>query len=470
LNTTNRFQRALVFQGGGSLGAYEAGVYKATYELLSERDIKLGREGKPLFHIVAGTSIGAMNAAVLVSYVKENKSWQGSADRLTEFWEYMATESFMDIIPGFNEWWNYWHYFNKDLASSESARRYYGTKQFMLRGVPKVFGLSKTLEDKRFLDPVNTRYLYSNEPLKRSLEKFAKFPIATSYQNNEPRLLLVSVDIQEGSTVVFDSYEKEDGTRKTEYGRYGPEFARGPNDLEGYEHVISHIDGIEVDFVLASGSVPVNYDYTKLGVEDSNGRHGITKKVRYFWDGGIIANTPLREVVIEHRRYWDSVRKSEVPPLRVFIVNVHPIKQDSLPVDYDALVDRKNDLTYHDRTLFDERMAIMITDYVNIINSLIKLAEDNKVKKALVDNILEQKAETRHFSTGQHFKYSDLVENMVSVEQVIRIERQNDVHTIANKTFDFSSATIRQLMRDGYEETLEQETRILQVWDSEHPR
>jgi NTE family protein len=470
LNTTNRFQRALVFQGGGSLGAYEAGVYKATYELLSERDIKLEREGKPLFHIVAGTSIGAMNAAVLVSYVKENKSWQGSADRLTEFWEYMATESFMDIIPGFNEWWNYWRYFNKDLASSESARRYYGTKQFMLRGVPKVFGLSKTLEDKRFLDPVNTRYLYSNEPLKRSLEKFAKFPIATSYQNNEPRLLLVSVDVQEGSTVVFDSYEKEDGTRKTQYGRYGPEFAREPNNREGYEHVISHNDGIEVDFVLASGSVPVNYDYTKLRVEDTNVRHGTTKKVRYLWDGGIIANTPLREVVIEHRRYWDSVRKSEVPPLRAFIVNVHPIKQDSLPVDYDALVDRKNDLTYHDRTLFDERMALMINDYVNIVNSLIKLAEDNKVKKALVDNILEQKADTRHFATGQHLKYADLVEHMVSVEQVIRIERQNDVHTIANKTFDFSSTTIRQLMRDGYEEALEQESRIIHVWDSEHPR
>ncbi|MDW0282712.1 MAG: hypothetical protein QN720_09430 [Nitrososphaeraceae archaeon] len=59
---------------------------------------------------------------------------------------------------------------------------------------------------------------------------------------------------------------------------------------------------------------------------------------------------------------------------------------------------------------------------------------------------------------------------MVSVNQVIRIERKNDTHTIANKTFDFSRATIRQLIRDGYEETLEQETKILQVWDSEHPR
>jgi hypothetical protein len=56
---------------------------------------------------------------------------------------------------------------------------------------------------------------------------------------------------------------------------------------------------------------------------------------------------------------------------------------------------------------------------------------------------------------------------MVAVEQVIRLERKNDTHTIANKTFDFSSTTIRQLRRN--EETLEQETRILQVWDSEHP-
>jgi hypothetical protein len=371
------------------------------------------------------------------------------------------------------------------LASSESARRYYDTKQFMLSGVPKVFSLSKTLEDRRFLDPINTQYLYSNEPLKRSLEKFARFPIATSYKNNEPRLLLVSVDVQEGSTVVFDSYEKADGTRKTEYGRYGPEYARGHNNHEGYEFMISHNDGIEVDFVLASGSVPVNYEYTKLQVEDTNAKRRIrsenekqkaddnwlsTKKVSYFWDGGIIANTPLREAVIEHRRYWDSVRKSEVPPLRVFIVNVHPIKQDSLPADYEALVDRKNDLTYHDRTLFDERMAIMMTDYVNIANDLIKLAEENNIKRSLIDNILEKQADTRNFSTGKHLKFADLIEHMVSVEQVIRIERKNDTHTLSNKTFDFSGTTIRNLIRDGYEETLEQEAEILQVWDSEHPR
>ena len=39
----------------------------------------------PIFHIVSGTSIGAINAALLVSYVKENKAWDGSGERYVEF-------------------------------------------------------------------------------------------------------------------------------------------------------------------------------------------------------------------------------------------------------------------------------------------------------------------------------------------------------------------------------------------------
>jgi NTE family protein len=37
-------ERALVLQGRGSLGAYEAGAYKALYEWLSERDEKKGKK------------------------------------------------------------------------------------------------------------------------------------------------------------------------------------------------------------------------------------------------------------------------------------------------------------------------------------------------------------------------------------------------------------------------------------------
>jgi hypothetical protein len=79
------------------------------------------------------------------------------------------------------------------------------------------------------------------------------------------------VDVQELTPVVFDSYEKEDGTRKSEYGRYGRvKFGSSEKDQEnneGFEYVIRYDDGIKSDFVLASCSVPVNYDYTRLNVE-----------------------------------------------------------------------------------------------------------------------------------------------------------------------------------------------------------
>jgi NTE family protein len=88
----------------------------------------------------------------------------------------------------------------------------------------------------------------------------------------------VAVDVQEGSTVVFDSYEKADGSRKTEYGRYGQEFAHNGN--EGFEHVIRYNNGIEVEFVLASGSVPVNFDYTKLIIENYSNKNKNKIKVK----------------------------------------------------------------------------------------------------------------------------------------------------------------------------------------------
>ena len=54
--------RALILQGGGALGAFQAGAFKALYEKLTREDKENGNERRPLFDIVAGTSIGAINA------------------------------------------------------------------------------------------------------------------------------------------------------------------------------------------------------------------------------------------------------------------------------------------------------------------------------------------------------------------------------------------------------------------------
>jgi predicted acylesterase/phospholipase RssA len=67
--------RALVFQGAGSLGAYEAGAYKGINEELSRYLKSQRKENEPIFHIVAGTSIGAINAAILVIHVNYFKDF-----------------------------------------------------------------------------------------------------------------------------------------------------------------------------------------------------------------------------------------------------------------------------------------------------------------------------------------------------------------------------------------------------------
>jgi predicted acylesterase/phospholipase RssA len=56
------FQRVLILQGGGSLGAYEAGVYQALYEMVTKSDKERGFKNKPIVDIVAGTPIGAINS------------------------------------------------------------------------------------------------------------------------------------------------------------------------------------------------------------------------------------------------------------------------------------------------------------------------------------------------------------------------------------------------------------------------
>ncbi len=471
--------RALIFQGGGSLGAYEAGAYKDISEELSGFFRKEGRGNEPIFHIVSGTSIGAINSAILVSYVKENKTWEGFGERLVEFWEYVSKQSSVESIPHFTHYWDSWRKLDRRIASGESARRYFSTKEFIFKGVPNVFIPKTPLLDTRFFDPSNTWYIYDNKPLKESLERFAKFPISTSFEDGEPRLLLVAVDVQEATPVVFDSYQKEDGTRKSEYGKYGRlksgGSAKDSENNEGFEHIIRYNDGITADFVLASCSVPVNYDYTRLDVEnhtlemrkqgdytevEDNNRpsSNVGNSLRFFWDGGLLANTPLRQTILAHRHYWHKVKKLEdnIPRLKFGIINLHPAKQEYVPYDYDSVVDRKNDIIYHDRTEFDEFVAVLVSDYAILAKSLIKLAEENGASKEALQKILKEKTKVLFLATGKHGKYDDLVKGRVDVDFVVRLERKNDSHTISNKTFDFSKTTIQQLIQDGYEETKEQ--------------
>jgi predicted acylesterase/phospholipase RssA len=481
-NGEQRTQRALVLQGGGSLGAYEAGVFKAIYESLFIQDQKNGEKDRPLFDIVAGTSIGAINAAVLVNHVINNKTWKGSPEKLYAFWDFISTNSFVDTLPGFTDWWDYWHNINPSIAPGEAARRYYSTKQFEMTGVSNVFMPFAPLTDTKFMDVSNTWFRYDKTPLKKSIEQFVKFPIATSYDDGDenqknPRLLLVSVDVQEGATVTFDSYPKADGSRKTEYGKRNHIVKDNIIKEEGYKHTIFYNDGITSDHVIASASVPINYDYTII--EDVESKlvntvnYGTTKmddvkninndinpdknSRRYFWDGGMLSNTPIREVINAHQDYWVNVKgaKNSVPNLDLYIINLHPSKQDYVPQDHDGVQNRESDIRYYDRTDHDIKVSQIMADYINMVKELTKVAIDNGVSNKIIDAFFNSTAQSKHRS-GRFRKYRDLIEGQFSIDNIVKIERKNDPYTVSNKIFDFSYNTIEHLRNVGYNDAIYQ--------------
>jgi predicted acylesterase/phospholipase RssA len=85
-----KVQRALVLQGGGALGAYQVGVFKSLYEKMKRNKNNDGNDHHS-FDIIARTSIGAVNGAILARYFLENKKCEGSAERLESFWKYLST-------------------------------------------------------------------------------------------------------------------------------------------------------------------------------------------------------------------------------------------------------------------------------------------------------------------------------------------------------------------------------------------
>jgi predicted acylesterase/phospholipase RssA len=449
-------ERALVLQGGGSLGAYEAGAYKALYEWLSKEDKKEGKETSMTFDNIAGTSIGAMNAAVLTSYVVENGTYEGSAERLIDFWNYLSKESIADTNPWFKLFWDYLHNIDKAIATGEAARRYYSAKEFAITGVPNVFSPPIPAHDNRFFDYLwNTWYRFSNEPLRKSLERFAKFPIATSYEENQPRLILVAVDVADGIPVTFDSYAKADGSRKTEYGRY---LKQQDGKEIGFERIIRYDDGITLDQVMASGCYPINFDYTLLEVESyyhdsvsnndllqrsendggdriSTGTSSPTdrdfggqyrKEIRHFWDGGLLTNTPLAELVVLHRDYWYKIRglKDKVPTLTVGVINVHPARQTQIPTDHDGVVDRNNDIAFSDRSHRDEEVLLLISDYIDLVRDLIRIAKENGVKDKAINDLLNQRTKYHGQSWRPRLKKA-MIEGRFDIDHIIRIERKN---------------------------------------------
>jgi NTE family protein len=479
---TLKQQRALVLGGGGAVGAYQAGVLKVLCKRLIEEDKRKADNNNDLDHdddntpllfdIIAGTSIGAMNGAVLLSQYLKTGSWETAAEQLERFWidkgGLASTLSEQDL-KGVDDWSKWHEESNKGtsgVASIEAARRYYSVKYYFLNRAPNVYEPTNDSprHDLRFFDDkLNIWIVHSSDNLKNTILNFAQPKISTSHKNNEPRLLVFSVDAAEGKTVTFDSYSKAGGLNMSEYGKYDTEKKEeNNNDVIKYNN--SNDDhGVSIDHIMASGTLPEFYDYKEI-----DGRK--------FWDGGLLSNTPFRELLQAHQEYWMGVmsqtkkdKNIHIPDLEVFIVNLHPSIRKHLPTDHDAVKDRQNDIMFGDRySHYDEKMAYLLADLGDVAAQMKKLSaeaiskarkeSDKKKLKKKFDDILATRTTTatKGFNDGELTKtYDALLKGQYKLTKVVRIERAERADydyyadTISGKAGDFTAKTIGGLIEEG---------------------
>jgi NTE family protein len=215
---------ALVLQGGGALGAYQAGVYEA----LSEAGVEP--------NWIAGISIGAVNAAIIAGNPPDTR-----VDRLREFWTQVTADGpwsgagnhCVGLARG-DAMRQFLNQMSANFAIASGARGF-----FKARPVPPLFQPAGTIEATSF---------YDTSELKRTLERLVDFDRINAA--DATRFSIGAVNVRSGNFVYFDNTTHE----------------------------------IRPEHVMASGALPPGLPAIEIEGE-------------YYWDGGLVSNTPLQWVV-----------------------------------------------------------------------------------------------------------------------------------------------------------------------------
>ncbi|HVB67102.1 MAG TPA: patatin-like phospholipase family protein [Acetobacteraceae bacterium] len=170
-------QVALVLQGGGALGAYQAGVYEALHEARIEPEF------------VAGVSIGAINGAIIAGNAPDRR-----LDRLRTFWETITARP-----AGAWSW-----PFPVDGDEPRRAVNTLAAMQAMMFGQP---GFFVPTSPNPWLSPRGSRTatsLYDTAPLRETLLRLIDFDLLNK---GAVRYAAGAVAIRSGNFVYFDTTE-----------------------------------------------------------------------------------------------------------------------------------------------------------------------------------------------------------------------------------------------------------------------
>jgi NTE family protein len=383
---SRNIENVLVLQGGGSLGAFACGVFKA----LVKKNIRID--------IAAGTSIGAVNAAIIVG----SKTDHPEKD-LEDFWMEIAESNPMLLSDTFT--------FEYDTA----ARRYITKKissasaNAAIFGVPKMFvprwqsswnweknaSLLKEEKGLQYFDPRSWTYVYDHSPLAKTLDKYIDYKKLNFAATQEGlpsvlHLIITAVDVMTSKPLVFDNTKIE----------------------------------ITAKHILASSGYPI-YGFPWIEVED-----GV-----YAWDGSLLSNTPVREVISVSPRNDKNI----------FIVENYPRKIHTLPSNMAEVESRAKDIIFCDKNMDNIKMSKLVTRHIHLIESLYEVFE--KFDQSKLDPEVVKKIKT---------EYNTLIDNYgAEIRSVTRVIRSEIESPSILQNADFSPKTIKELISQGERKTME---------------
>jgi NTE family protein len=385
-------ENVLILQGGGSLGAFACGVFKA----LASSNIKID--------IVAGTSIGGLNASMIAG----SKEKDHPETALEQFWLELGEGSisanpsmnffpFMKSLSPVSERPMSANHTPTSGSSSadhsalahisqiESLMSFYNSAIY---GNKKVFmprwGPEFAFTDPEYFVPHEWTYLYDHSPLVEHLEKYIDYDRLQPNGKPNARLIVTAVNVLTSEPLIFDSSKQR----------------------------------ITSKHILATTGYP-RYYFRWVEVE----------KGIYAWDGSLLSNTPLREVI-------DA---SPAKDKRVFLVENYPRYSERLPANLLEVEHRVRDIMFCDKTLHNKRIAKAITYYLKFIDELYHVIE-NRVN-------LENAQDKEQFEKIKA-KYKKISERGAQVKGLYYISRDEPFPDLYENA-DFSIDTIKASIRDG---------------------
>ncbi len=305
----------LVLQGGGSLGAYQAGVYEGMAEQGIAPDW------------VAGVSIGAINAALIAGNTPERR-----VGRMRAFWDEVSSQIPIEI-PAFLDTFRV--AFNRVSATAVTM---FGVPGFFRPRFPPPFLSADGTPD--------ALSIYDTSPLQRTLVELVDFDLINS---KRVRLSMGSVNVHTGSSVYFDNRDQVIGPQHVmASGALPPGLP--PITIDGSEYwdggIVSnsplwyvmddspHMNAliVQVDLFSARGALPANLDQVLERAKDiqySSKTRFNTSRVKELDDLRAALSRLLKKVPPALRNDPDYLRLSPVAAARPHISLVHLINRRS---------------------------------------------------------------------------------------------------------------------------------------------